>query len=128
MNFANLLKIEFWRFGVLAFLSIGLALLFICCYPINPDGVYYDQGMACGGAYWVFKNGEAYTISPEKTNFICTYSKIGNNWVGQATISNAHIYFKSTLVGLNILVPPINPTNTTYTMHFPRCFFTVLSP
>jgi hypothetical protein len=99
---------SFWRrnnssiwiaFSVIIFLA-----LCVCFYePSSPDGVYYDQYIACEHGCWIFKEGTIYIQCdkdpPKKTG---TYYKSGNQWVWGNNPTNMLI-IKPSLIGVKVI-------------------------
>lgn len=105
------------KYVLLALIAISLfAVLFIFLRytPVSPEGAYYDKYMAnIGPAYWIFRDGSVFIVTPESTNIISTYSQLGNNW-RYNTRTNTSTVLKATILGMTIISVEGGHTNTFY--------------
>ena len=103
------------RILALTVLSAAGVLLIIFRYiPVSPDGTYYDKCMAnVGPAYWIFKDGNVLVVTPESTNLISTYSKVGGDWFYH-TRTNASTILKTTVLGMTMVTVDAGHTNVFY--------------
>jgi hypothetical protein len=82
--------------------------------PTPPEGVYYDKYMAnVGPAYWMFRDGSVFIVTPESTNLIAKYERIGNDWC-YSTRTNTPTVLKATILGMTIISVDGAHTNTFY--------------
>jgi hypothetical protein len=79
-------------------------------YSSTPEGIYYDESIASGWAYWVFKDGRIYLKTPETYEFISTYSKSEGRWVVSASAKSKQVILKPALWGIKI-EDPVNHKN-----------------
>jgi hypothetical protein len=93
------------RLGIGITFSVFLLLFaFLFFYePSTPDGVYYDENIACGHGCWIFKNGKVFVEcedhSPDGAG---TYSKTENQWVWGNNATNATV-IKPSLFGVKVI-------------------------
>ena len=124
MNLHFHLDIIWKRIFALTLLVILAAIaLFVCYSTTNPEGVYCDKDMAnVGPAYWVIKGGNITIITQESTDFITTYSKVGNEWVYDTRGTNGEIILRPSVLGIKM----INPLNHSNDIFIPRRYFSWL--
>jgi hypothetical protein len=78
------------------------ALLFIY-EPSSPDGVYYDQYIACGHGCWIFKDGKiSIQCDEEPPKNSGAYYKSGNQWAWGNNPTNM-IFIKPSLFGVKVI-------------------------
>jgi hypothetical protein len=66
-----------------------------------------------GPAYWIFKDGRVFIVTPESTNIIATYSKLGSDWRYCAQ-TNTSTVLKATILGMTIINMNEEHTNIFY--------------
>ena len=102
---------------MLTIFALSLVALMCWCYePASPDGVYYDDCIACGQGCWILKKHEvSIQCDGEKIQMVSTYYQSGNRWFMGNTPTNQCL-LKPSLWGLQV----IGPTFTRGQVFWPR--------
>jgi hypothetical protein len=96
----NVLQKNWFWFVFISVLSLSVLLFFY--RPSSPDGVYFDENMACEHGCWIFEKGDVSAQcdkgTPEKAG---EYRKSGSQWFWGNNPTN-RVTIKASIFGIQV--------------------------